>query len=77
MCRATEFRKRINSNDHPGLAECIGNPRALAALEAMGFGGSRFRNAVIISKPGPSPRLYWAPSIHSAMIDCTLSRASW
>ena len=47
----------INSNDHPGLAECIGNPRALAALEAMGFGGSRFRNAVIISKPGPSPRL--------------------
>ena len=27
----------INSNDHPGLAECIGNPRALAALEAMGF----------------------------------------
>ena len=42
-----------------------------------GFGGSRFWKAVIISKPGPSPRLYWAPSIHSAMIDCTLSRASW
>ena len=30
-----------------------------AALEAMGFGGSRFWKAVIISKPGPSPRLYW------------------
>ena len=25
----------------------------------MGFGGSRFWKAVIISKPGPSPRLYW------------------
>ncbi|MDE0447619.1 MAG: hypothetical protein OXH96_13180 [Spirochaetaceae bacterium] len=49
----------INSNDHPGLAECVGNPRALEALEAMGFGGSRFWKAVIISKPGPSPRLYW------------------
>ena len=49
----------INSNDHPGLAECVGNPKALAALEAMGFGGSKFWKAVIISKPGPSPRLYW------------------
>ena len=49
----------INSNDHPGLAECVGNRRALAALEAMGFGGSKFWKAVIISKPGPSPRLYW------------------
>ncbi|MCY4139805.1 MAG: phytanoyl-CoA dioxygenase family protein [Rhodobacteraceae bacterium] len=49
----------IDSDSHPGLAECIGNPRALAALEAMGFGGSKFWKAVIISKPGPSPRLYW------------------
>jgi len=49
----------INSNHHPGLAECVGNPKALAALEAMGFGGSKFWKAVIISKPGPSPRLYW------------------
>ncbi len=49
----------INSNDHPGLAECVGNPKALAALAAMGFGGSKFWKAVIISKPGPSPRLYW------------------
>ena len=49
----------VNSNHHPGLVECIGNPRALAALEAMGVGGSRFWKAVIISKPGPSPRLYW------------------
>jgi hypothetical protein len=49
----------IDSNDHPGLAECVGNPKALAALEAMGFGGSKFWKAVIISKPGPSPRLYW------------------
>ena len=49
----------INSNDHPGLAECIGNSKALAALEAMGFGGSRFWKAVVISKPGPSPRLDW------------------
>ena len=48
----------INSNHHPGLAECIGNPKALAALETIGFGGSRFWKAVIISKPGPSPRLY-------------------
>ncbi len=49
----------IDSDNHPGLAECIGNPKALAALDAMGFGGSRFWKAVIISKPGPSPRLYW------------------
>ena len=49
----------INSNHHPGLAECIGNPRALDALDVMGFGGSRFWKAVIISKPAPSPRLYW------------------
>ncbi len=49
----------INSDHHPGLAECVGNPRALAALEKMGFGGSKFWKAVIISKPGPSPRLYW------------------
>ena len=49
----------INSDHHPGLAECIGNPRALAALEEMGFGGGKFWKAVIISKPGPSPRLYW------------------
>jgi hypothetical protein len=49
----------INSNKHPGLAECVGNPKALAALDAMGFGGSKFWKAVIISKPGPSPRLYW------------------
>jgi ectoine hydroxylase-related dioxygenase (phytanoyl-CoA dioxygenase family) len=49
----------INSNDQPGLAYCIGNPKALAALEAMGFGESKLWKAVIISKPGPSPRLYW------------------
>ena len=49
----------INSNKHPGLADLVGNPKALAALEAMGFGGSKFWKAVIISKPGPSPRLYW------------------
>ena len=30
----------IYSDQHPGLAECIGNPKALAALEEMGFGGS-------------------------------------
>jgi ectoine hydroxylase-related dioxygenase (phytanoyl-CoA dioxygenase family) len=49
----------INSNDQPGLAECVGNPKALAALEAMGFGDSGFWKAVIISKPPHSPRLYW------------------
>ena len=49
----------INSDSHPGLAACIGNARALAALKAMGFGGCKFWKAVIISKPGPSPRLYW------------------
>ena len=26
----------INSGHHPGPAECIGNPMALAALEPMG-----------------------------------------
>ncbi len=49
----------INSKAEPGLADCIGNPKALAALGAMGFGSSKFWKAVIISKPGPSPRLYW------------------
>ena len=49
----------INSNHQPGLAECVGNPKALAALEAMGFGECMFWKAVIISKPGQSPRLYW------------------
>ena len=44
----------INSNDYPGLAECIGNSKALAALEAMGFGGSKSWKAVVISKPGPA-----------------------
>ena len=48
----------INSNDYQGLAECIGNSKALAAVEAMGFGGSKSWKAVAISKPRPSPRLY-------------------
>ncbi len=49
----------INSNNQPGLADCIGNPKALAALDEMGFGDNGFWKAVIISKPGHSPRLYW------------------
>lgn len=49
----------INSKNEPGLADCIGNPKALATLRAMGFRSSKFWKAVIISKPGPSPRLYW------------------
>ena len=50
----------INSNRHPGLAECIGNPKALAALEGDGFRRQQVSGRrSIISKPGPSPRLYW------------------
>lgn len=49
----------INSDDEPGLAECVGNPRAVSALEAMGFGDVKFWKAVIISKPPHGPRLYW------------------
>ena len=30
----------------------------------MGFGGSRFWKAVIISKPGPSPATLLAPGLH-------------
>ena len=49
----------INSDDEPGLAECVGNPRALSYLESMGFEDVRFWKAVIISKPPGGPRLYW------------------
>lgn len=49
----------IDSNFYPELAELIGNPRALAALAAMGLEDIKFWKAVIISKPPGGPRLYW------------------
>ncbi|MEM7538356.1 MAG: phytanoyl-CoA dioxygenase family protein [Chloroflexota bacterium] len=49
----------IDSDNHPDLANLIGNPRALAALTAMGIEDIKFWKAVIISKPPGGPRLYW------------------
>ncbi len=49
----------IDSYLHPGLADLIGNPRALQELERMGLEDVRFWQAVIISKPQGGPRLYW------------------
>ena len=48
----------IDSGKVPGLADCIGNPMAMAALEAMGFRDIGFYTAVVISKPPGGPRLY-------------------
>ena len=61
----------INSEAELGLADCIGNRKALAALKAMVFASSKFWKAVIISKPEPSPRLYW----HQDIIFCDDPRA--
>ncbi len=49
----------IDSNDYPDLADLIGNPQALNALQEMGLSDIRFWKAVIISKPPGGPRLYW------------------
>ena len=49
----------INSYAYPELADLIGNPRALQALEHMGLENVKFWKAVIISKPPGGPQLYW------------------
>ena len=49
----------IDSYLYPGLADLIGNPRALEELERMGLEDVRFWQAVIIGKPPGGPRLYW------------------
>jgi ectoine hydroxylase-related dioxygenase (phytanoyl-CoA dioxygenase family) len=41
------------------LAQLIAHPKALGALEAMGFRDNRFQSGYIISKPPQSPPLFW------------------
>ncbi|MGH3731046.1 MAG: phytanoyl-CoA dioxygenase family protein [Micromonosporaceae bacterium] len=49
----------INVMSAPALAELIALPAALAALQALGYGGPSFSDGWIISKPGRGPRLFW------------------
>ena len=49
----------IDSGDYPELADLVGNPKALRALDDMGLTDCRFWKAVIISKPPGGPLLYW------------------
>ncbi|MEM7027965.1 MAG: phytanoyl-CoA dioxygenase family protein [Chloroflexota bacterium] len=49
----------IDSYNYPGLSGIVGNPTALATLDAIGLPNSKFWKAVIISKPPGGPRLYW------------------
>ena len=49
----------IDAGPYPELADLIGNPKALAALDAMGLTDCRYWKAVIISKPPGGPLLYW------------------
>ena len=49
----------INSDNYPGLADLIGNPRALTELREIGLEDIGFWKAVIISKPPGGPLLYW------------------
>ncbi len=41
------------------LAQIIAHPKALAALESMGFRDNRFQSGYVISKPPQSPQLFW------------------
>jgi len=41
------------------LAQLIAHPKALRALESMGFRDNRFQSGYIISKPPQSPPLFW------------------
>jgi ectoine hydroxylase-related dioxygenase (phytanoyl-CoA dioxygenase family) len=41
------------------LAQLIAHPKAMGALEAMGFRDNRFQSGYIISKPPQSPPLFW------------------
>lgn len=55
----------IQSGKAPALAPLIAYRPALEALESLGFRDNRFWTGYIISKPGPSPQLFW----HQ---DCTM-----
>ena len=49
----------ISVFEHPGMAELIGHPPVLAALNALGFADPRWGSGFIISKPPHSPPLFW------------------
>ena len=49
----------IDSGGYPDLADLVGNPKALRALNDMGLTDTWFWKAVIISKPPGGPLLYW------------------
>jgi len=63
------IQRSTGSMIHSGKASClaplIAYRPALEALEALGFRDNRFWTGYIISKPGPSPQLFW----HQ---DCTM-----
>ncbi len=59
LARARSPGSLINSDVQPALADLIGNPRALRALNEIGLHDIMFWKAVIISKPPGGPRLYW------------------
>lgn len=49
----------IDISELPDLAELVSNPRALLALEKLGFDDCKFWSGYFISKPPHSPRLFW------------------
>ena len=49
----------VNTSDYPDYAALIGNPRARAAFDELGFVDTRFSSGYLISKPPGGPPLFW------------------